>query len=71
MASSEREGIAQRYEFKSFEELLDSSKPLPMLPEEGVQRFVARDRYGRLFVWNDICPGSTREQSRSHSDCTS
>lgn len=69
MASSEREGIAQRYEFKSFEELLDSSKPLPMLPEDAVQRFVARDRYGRLFVWNDICAASSREEAHSHSKC--
>jgi hypothetical protein len=42
----DRDEIAHRYGFESFAELLDISDPLPKLPGDKVQSYVARSPDG-------------------------
>ncbi len=51
-----REELAKRYGFNSFAELLDISEPLPKLPTDKAQSYVARRPDGTWFVWEDAPP---------------
>ena len=48
-----RDEIARRYGFETFAELLDVSDPLPRMPGDKAQSYVARHGKGYWFVWQD------------------
>ena len=47
------EKLAHSHGFASFAELLNSSRQLPLEPRDGARTYIARDRYGYWFVWED------------------
>jgi hypothetical protein len=48
-----QEKIARSHGFASFAELLNSSRPLPLEPRDGARSYIARDRKGNWFVWEE------------------
>jgi hypothetical protein len=56
-----QEDIAQFYGFNSYGELLEFSRPLPKLPEDKVQSYVARRPGGYWFIWDDQPPPDLTE----------
>src|SRR5262245_42756649 len=48
-----REEIAKRFGFTSFEELLVISDPIPKKPGQNTQSYIARGPDGKWHIWND------------------
>ena len=49
--SPERAGIARRYGFETYAELLDASEELPLRPGDAARSYLVRQPNGRWFVW--------------------
>ncbi|MBI3865334.1 MAG: hypothetical protein HY290_25955 [Planctomycetia bacterium] len=52
------EELARGHGFKSYAELLDASEPLPMMPGDVMQSYIARSPRGLWFVWDEIAKPS-------------
>jgi hypothetical protein len=51
---AEREETARHFGFNSYAELLVVSSPMPMLPGEVVQGYLAHHPRGHWFTWDDV-----------------
>jgi hypothetical protein len=59
----DKDQIARRYGFESYAALLDISDPLPNLPGDTAQCYIARHPNGNWFLWDDGPPSSPPAES--------
>ncbi len=59
-----RDEMARLHGFESYLALLSVSEPLPFLPGDAAQSYIAQNRNGYWFVWEDQPPPQAVESSR-------
>jgi hypothetical protein len=59
-----RDQLARLHGFESYVALLSASEPLPILPGDAAQSYIAQNKNGHWFVWEDEPPAPPIERSR-------